>query len=957
MGGVAPVCSLWDMVGTEVTLLFFFCLGFVLFNTTAMQTLTGRSTKSKLLRKQLEADFACGNYEDLLQTAQSASWTVESVVLAIQALVELQRFADITPTLEAAAGVILSLEGLHAVLPAVVSAPAQVVEAVRAWFTGRGVEESERTTEVLVEAYTSAGDFGSLERLRAGGVQLPALCYRKWVEDELQQGRLLEAAARMTEMQAEGLYVYPWLVAELARSAAESNRVDKALLLLGDVALDGAAIGALLEVAEKGEHWKLLEGALLLACRSEDISIALPCSAYESLCRSFARRGDPRGMQYWDKLLAVYTPTYSACAQVISLCDRNIPLAEHVLATAREAGLASFALYSAAIDAYGSTTRTCDLYACLLEDGLEPDARMTESLIKAGLECGRLDFSHQLMRSSGLEDSWSGALLRACARHQQVGKALELLSVLSCDTASCNCVLDACVGMGDSAALSALFAQMRAYGCVDVESFCILLKDGSFGEELLADMEALGLSADERTYCALIDGAAARGDTQSAWRHLWTMKASGLPLGGACAFMMQALRTGGSADVDNCLRLLEVASDELVTTLLDACIRIRDVTRLRESWAACQARGVPASAYVSAIRAYGLARDLEGVRALWKQNPSSAALSAMVDACVANGAVEEALRAVREVSSSGATPSPGVYHTIIKDMAMRKRQAEAIAVYGDMRELKVKPSLATFNALIDVSARTGAVDCAAELFRDMCSVGVTADALTYTMVIKGYCVEGELMQALQVFSMMRKRQLSLDVLLYNTIIDAAGRKQMASLGEQVFHDMETSGVKPTASTLAILVKLHGKNNDLDTALSYFEILPAKYNFEVTSQVYAAVVLVCACGGRMSVANELLEKIERPDNKTFSAVITGSLKQNDVAGAVRALSRAVASGVPVGQELIDNVSFMAERRKLGQLLLPLSDKLRSSGYKLTSSEAEISSFHARRVLAHSWRDAE
>jgi len=366
MGGVAPVCSLWDMVGTEVTLLFFFCLGFVLFNTTAMQTLTGRSTKSKLLRKQLEADFACGNYEDLLQTAQSASWTVESVVLAIQALVELQRFADITPTLEAAAGVILSLEGLHAVLPAVVSAPAQVVEAVRAWFTGRGVEESERTTEVLVEAYTSAGDFGSLERLRAGGVQLPALCYRKWVEDELQQGRLLEAAARMTEMQAEGLYVYPWLVAELARSAAESNRVDKALLLLGDVALDGAAIGALLEVAEKGEHWKLLEGALLLACRSEDISIALPCSAYESLCRSFARRGDPRGMQYWDKLLAVYTPTYSACAQVISLCDRNIPLAEHVLATAREAGLASFALYSAAIDAYGSTTRTCDLYACLL---------------------------------------------------------------------------------------------------------------------------------------------------------------------------------------------------------------------------------------------------------------------------------------------------------------------------------------------------------------------------------------------------------------------------------------------------------------------------------------------------------------------------------------------------------------------------------------------------------------
>jgi pentatricopeptide repeat protein len=942
------------MVGTEVTLFFFFCLGFVLFNTSAMQALTGRSNKSKLLRKQLEADFASGNYEDLLQTAKSASWTVESVVLAIQALAELQRFADIVPTLEGAAGVILSLEGLHAVLPAVVTAPAHVVEAVRAWFAERGVEETEKTTELLVEAYTSAGDFGSLEQLRSGGVQLPALSYRKWVEDELQQGKLLEAAARMTEMQAEGLYVYPWLVAELARIAAQSNRLDKALLLLGDVALDGAAIGALLEVAEKGDHWKLVEGALLLASRSEDIMIALPCSAYESLCRAFARRGDPRGIEYWDKMFAVYTPTDQACAQVISLCDRNIPLAEHVLATARAAGLASVALYAAAIDAYGNSTKTCDLYARLLEDGFEPDQRMTELLIKAGLECGRLDFAHQLLRSSGLEDSWTGALLRACARHQQVGKALELLSVLSCDTASCNCVLDACVGMGDSAALSALFSQMRTSGCVDAESFNILLKDGSFGEELLADMEALGLSADEKTYCALIDAVAARGDTQSAWKHVWTMKAEGFPLDGACAFMMQALQMGGPADVDNALRLLEVASDELVTTLLDACIRIRDVTRLRDSWAACQARGaVPASAYVSAIRAHGLARDLAGVRAIWQQNPSSATLAAAVDAFVANGAVEEALRAVREVSST----EPGVYHAIIKDLAVRKRQPEAIAVYGDMRELKVKPSLATFNALIDVSARTGAVDCAAELFRDMCSVGVPADEHTYTMVIKGYCVQGDMMQAIQVFSMMRKRRLSPDALLFNTIIDTAGRKQMTSLGEQVFNDMESMGVKPTASTLATLVKLHGKNNDLDTALSYYEILPAKYNFEVTSQVYAAVVLVCACGGRMSVANELLEKIERPDTKTFSAVITGSLKQNDVAGAVRVLSRAVSCGVPVGQELIDNVGFMAERRKLGHLLEPLSATLRSSGYKLASCETETSSFHARRVLAHSWRDAE
>jgi pentatricopeptide repeat protein len=583
---------------------------------------------------------------------------------------------------------------------------------------------------------------------------------------------------------------------------------------------------------------------------------------------------------------------------------------------------------------------------------------MYGSLINAGLECGRVDFAHELLRASGtLDQEGSVRLLRACAQHHQVGKALELLSDLTCDTATGNYVLDACVG--DSGALRTVFVRLRDAGAVDTESFNILLKDSAFGEELLEEMHALGVSPDQTTYSSLIDAAVERGDTQCAWKHVWAMKEKGIPLEGACTFMMTSLQTGGAVDVDNALRLLEVASDEIITTLLDACVRIRDITRLTRSLQACRARGaVPASAYATVIRAYGFARDLAGVHAIWAESRSSATLAAMVDACVTNGAVEDALCALQEVCEMGASPPASIYHTIIKDLATRKRQPEALAVYSDMRERKVKPSLATFNVLIDVSARTGLVDCATELFREMCSVGVTADKDTYSIVIKGYCVQGDLMQALQVFSLMRKRGLSPDVVLFNTVLDAAARKKMTFLGEKVFNDMETSGVEPSASTLAILVKLHGRNNDLETALSYFEILPAKYNFAVTAQVYAALVVVCASGGRMSLAHDFLEKIECPDSKTVAAVITGSLKQNDVAGAVRVLSRAVACGLAVGQELIDNVGFMAERRKLGHLLLPLSTELQSCGYKLSSTCAmETSSFHSRRMVAQSWRDTQ
>merc|ERR1719473_998748 len=86
----------WETVGTEVMLLFFFCLGFLVFNSTAMQGVLQWTKKSKLLHKQLEADFASGNYEVLLESAMSAtSWDLVAVGFAVQALIGLGRIEEV----------------------------------------------------------------------------------------------------------------------------------------------------------------------------------------------------------------------------------------------------------------------------------------------------------------------------------------------------------------------------------------------------------------------------------------------------------------------------------------------------------------------------------------------------------------------------------------------------------------------------------------------------------------------------------------------------------------------------------------------------------------------------------------------------------------------------------------------------------------------------------------------
>merc|ERR1719453_1763761 len=247
----------WETVGTEAMLLLSFCLGFLLFNSTAMQGIMKWTRKSKLLHKQLEADFASGNYEVLLESAMSAtSWDLVAVGFAVQALIALQRFDEVIPLLERCR-VARSLDGLHALLPVLSSAPSSLVKEIRDWFAKHGVHGTAKTNELLISAYTAEDDFDGLAALRAAGVVLPARCFVKWAKDALKRSNLFEAAERMTEMRTAGFFVPAQLVAQLARAGARAGKVAETLSLLRDLDLSGESLVSVLELCAKENHLEL----------------------------------------------------------------------------------------------------------------------------------------------------------------------------------------------------------------------------------------------------------------------------------------------------------------------------------------------------------------------------------------------------------------------------------------------------------------------------------------------------------------------------------------------------------------------------------------------------------------------------------------------------------------------------------------------------------------------------
>merc|ERR1719146_361419 len=308
----------------------------------------------------------------------------------------------------------------------------------------------------------------------------------------------------------------------------------------------------------------------------------------------------------------------------------------------------------------------------------------------------------------------------------------------------------------------------------------------------------------------------------------------------------------------------------------------------------------------------------------------------MVDACIANGATADARLALKEAAEAGHAPAGNTYMALLRQCAQRKDMAAALQVYEEMPS----PTLAAYNAVIDVCARCGDCEKAAAVFKSMMSAGVVPDLLTYTLVIKGYVVQGDLEQPIQLFTLMRKRSLQPDVALFNTLLDGLVRKQMSTLVDHVLRDMDEASVTPNANTLAILVKLNGRNHDLDTAFAYVDTYKTKYGVEPNVQVHLALLTACASSGAMQRAAGVFSQLRSPDSKAYAAMVTGYLKAEYVKEALQYTESALDDQVQLEQELINNVVFMAKRRNLGSS--NLDKKLAAHGYSVERTGVETGS---------------
>merc|ERR1719454_2019192 len=211
----------------------------------------------------------------------------------------------------------------------------------------------------------------------------------------------------------------------------------------------------------------------------------------------------------------------------------------------------------------------------------------------------------------------------------------------------------------------------------------------------------------------------------------------------------------------------------------------------------------------------------------------------------------------------------------------------------------------------------------------MNAASVEPDIVTYSTIVKGQCLEGNIDKALAVLKEMRADATTEpDEITYNSFLDGCAKQHRVDEALAALEEMQAAGGNPSNFTLSILVKLLGRVRRLNQAFTLLEDMSAKHKFKPNVQVYTCLMQACVQNRKLDRALALHDQMVLadcpPDEKLYTGLARGCLqlhapqKAADVVrtayqlpGATLALSK---KGIaPAGIEMSTVVEICASLR--------------------------------------------
>lgn len=243
--------------------------------------------------------------------------------------------------------------------------------------------------------------------------------------------------------------------------------------------------------------------------------------------------------------------------------------------------------------------------------------------------------------------------------------------------------------------------------------------------------------------------------------------------------------------------------------------------------------------------------------------PSNVTFNSVLSILLKRGRTNMALKVYDEMLQTyGVSPDTCTFNVLIRGFCKNNMVDEGFRFFKEMTSFDCVPDVLTYNTLVDGLCRAGKVRIARNLVNGMSKncEGFNANVVTYTTLIRGYCMKQDVDEALVVLEEMSSRGIEPNMITYNTLIKGLCEAQKLDKVKDVLERMKgDGGFSPDTFTFNTIIHSHCCAGNFDEAWNVFERMK-KFKVPVDSASYSTLIRSSCEKGDYDVAEKLFDEL-------------------------------------------------------------------------------------------------
>ncbi|OMO54293.1 hypothetical protein CCACVL1_27903 [Corchorus capsularis] len=236
--------------------------------------------------------------------------------------------------------------------------------------------------------------------------------------------------------------------------------------------------------------------------------------------------------------------------------------------------------------------------------------------------------------------------------------------------------------------------------------------------------------------------------------------------------------------------------------------------------------------------------------------------------------------------------NPEIFYVVFRAYCRANLPGDAIRAFDRMNEFGIRPSVNDVDQLLFVLCKRKHVKHAQGFF-DRVKHEFELSAKSYSILVRGWGDVGEACQARKVFDEMVQRGCSIDVLAYNSLLEALCKGGKVDEAYEMFTKMGSSGIEPDACSYSVFIRAYCEANNIHAAFRVLDRM-RRYNLVPNLFTYNCIIKKLCKNDKVDDAYQLLtEMIEKgisPDTWSYNAILAYHCEHFEVNRALGLISR-------------------------------------------------------------------